>query len=59
MSAGNKLVITAAAEEQAKTRPRRDGDGGVGGATPHPRGLEPVDDVVQRLIAQYGPDQRG
>ena len=54
MSAGNKLVITAAAEEQAKT-----GHDAMAMAVwevhNHARGLEPVDDVVQRLIAQYGP----
>ena len=54
MSAGNKLVITAAAEEQAKT-----GHDAI--ALPvwevhnHARAFEPVDDVVQRLIAKYGP----
>ena len=54
MSAGNKLVITAAAEEQAKT-----GHDAI--ALPvwevhnHAGAFEPVDDVVQRLIAKYGP----
>ncbi|HKD74020.1 MAG TPA: hypothetical protein VKB76_00940, partial [Ktedonobacterales bacterium] len=54
MSAGNKLLITAAAEEQAKT-----GHDVI--ALPvweihnHASALEPVDDVVQRLIAKYGP----
>jgi ABC-type glycerol-3-phosphate transport system substrate-binding protein len=54
MSAGNKLVITAAAEEQAKT-----GHDAI--ALPvwevhnHAAAFEPVDDVVQRLIAKYGP----
>ena len=54
MSAGNKLLITAAAEEQAKT-----GHDVI--ALPvweihnHASALEPVDDVVQRLIARYGP----
>lgn len=53
MSAGNKLQITAAAEEQAKT-----GHDVI--ALPvweihnHASALEPVDDVVQRLIAKYG-----
>src|SRR5215469_11195575 len=54
MSAGNKLVITAAAEEQAKT-----GHDAIAMAVwevqNHARALEPVDDVVQRLIAKYGP----
>ena len=54
MSAGNKLVITAAAEEQAKT-----GHDAMAMAVwevqNHAHSLEPVDDVVQRLIARYGP----
>jgi ABC-type glycerol-3-phosphate transport system substrate-binding protein len=54
MSAGNKLVVTAAAEEQAKT-----GHDAIALAVwevhNHARALEPVDDVVQRLIAKYGP----
>jgi len=54
MSAGNKLVITAAAEAQAKT-----GHDVI--ALPvweihnHANSFEPVDDVVQRLAAKYGP----
>jgi hypothetical protein len=54
MSGGNKLVITAAAEEQAKT-----GHDAMAMAVwevqNHGHSLEPVDDVVQRLIARYGP----
>ena len=54
MSAGNKLLITAAAEEAAKT-----GHDAI--AQPvweihnHAAAFEPVDDVMRRLIAQYGP----
>jgi ABC-type glycerol-3-phosphate transport system substrate-binding protein len=54
MSAGNKLQITAAAEEQART-----GHDAI--ALPvwevhnHGRAFEPVDDVMQRLTAKYGP----
>ena len=54
MSAGNKLLVTAAAEEQAKT-----GHDVI--ALPvweihnHASALEPVDDVMQRLITKYGP----
>lgn len=54
MSAGNKLQVTAAAEAQAKT-----GHDVI--ALPvweihnHSSAFDPVDDVVQRLIAQYGP----
>ncbi len=54
MSAGNKLLVTAAAEEQAKT-----GHDVI--ALPvweihnHVSALEPVDDVVQRLVSKYGP----
>jgi hypothetical protein len=52
MSAGNKPVITAAAEEQAKT-----GHDAmamvVWEVQNHARALEPVDDVVQRLIGKY------
>ena len=54
MSAGNKLVITAAAEAQAKT-----GHDAMAMAVwevqNHAHSLEPVDDVVQRLIVKYGP----
>jgi ABC-type glycerol-3-phosphate transport system substrate-binding protein len=54
MSAGNKLLVTAAAEEQAKT-----GHDVI--ALPvweihnHATALEPVDDVMQRLVAKFGP----
>lgn len=54
MSAGNKLLITAAAEQQART-----GHDVI--ALPvwevhnHADALEPVDAVVERLIKQYGP----
>ena len=54
MSAGNKLVITAAAEDQAKTGhdvislP-------VWEVHNHAHAFEPVDDVMQRLTSKYGP----
>ena len=54
MSAGNKLLITAAAEHQART-----GHDAI--ALPvweihnHAEAFEPVDGVMQRLIKQYGP----
>ena len=54
MSAGNKLLITAAAEHAAKT-----GHDAI--SLPvweihnHADAFVPVDDVVQRLIAKYGP----
>ena len=58
MSAGNKLVITAAAEDQAKTGhdvislP-------VWEVHNHAHAFEPVDDVVQRLIVEIRANQRG
>ena len=58
MSAGNKLVITAAAEDQAKTGhdvislP-------VWEVHNHAHAFEPVDDVMQRLIVEIRANQRG
>jgi ABC-type glycerol-3-phosphate transport system substrate-binding protein len=54
MSAGNKLLITAGAEEQARaghdviSQP-------VWEIHHHAHSFEPVDDVMQRLTAKYGP----
>jgi ABC-type glycerol-3-phosphate transport system substrate-binding protein len=52
-SQGNKLLLTIASEAQAKS-----GHDllsfGTWYVTAHARNLEPVDDIVQALIAQYG-----
>src|SRR3954451_7067992 len=53
-SVGNKILLTAAAEQQAKTAtavmPFR-----AWSIQNHGEGLEPLDDVMKDLIGRYGP----